>query len=431
VQVIKLNIDVPDSLKGIYKHLFQVFAFHFQVELEFSNQSDAFLVSPKSTAHIQLSEIALDALLLNDYQRLRSLFDKSASFQNGQGTTDLVTSALYMLNYLQEYEVDETDDLGRFQFKNSYQAALKVTDQDLVSPLFDSIAALLKVVKSTQAEASRVFVSHDIDDVNAGFLEDGFYALKKGRIDILLRLIFNHLMGNPQWLNMSQIMDVNDEYDIKSTFFWLVDQHRIKSGKFKLRNADYSLSSNGLKRALNEIDKRQFEHGLHKGISSDSFMHELSQFPRKVIANRNHFLKLSLPKHFELLEETDLKLDLSLGFAEQYGFRNSYAKPIHPFCMTQSKATKALYVPLVIMDTTNWIYKKTSTSQMTNEMTDLLEKHKTDALISLLWHNKYFSELKFDGYLSAYKTLLDYCKSSSITGITQGQILEAYNYKHS
>ena len=37
--------------------------------------------------------------------------------------------------------------------------------------------------------------------VNGAIFEDGFYVLKKGRIDLFLRMLFNIAMGRHEWLN--------------------------------------------------------------------------------------------------------------------------------------------------------------------------------------------------------------------------------------
>lgn len=424
-----LKLVLPSQLLGIYKHFFEVLGSHLTLSFEFDYDSEI-EVSAAPSAKLRLSKQALDALLRNDFKWLREHFDPIKGFENEDGKIDYVTSALYMLNYLQEYGNPDLDYLNRFPFGSSYQARFDVADKNLVFNCFIEITKQLQIDVVLPKEKSRIFVSHDIDDINSAFIEDGFSALKQGKLSTLIGILFRHVLQNPDWLNMDLMMDINDEYDVKSTFFWLVDQKKEKLRNTELRNADYNIKSKSVLRQIDRIKSRGFENGLHKGISSDSFLRELSELPFSTIANRNHFLKMTMPQHIQDLNEADIKLDFTLGFAEEYGLRNSFPIPIRPYDFSSQSVAKTLFVPLMIMDTTNWIYKKKPLSQMKLEIIDLIDQHKHNAVISILWHNKYFTELKFDGYLELYKSILDYCRSNSLRSISQDDLLAKYYTPH-
>jgi len=340
------------------------------------------------------------------------------------GSVDHLSTAVYMMNYLQEY-VEPQGDLGRFSFAQSYQHRLGVATKDLASYHLKEFCRE-NAIELKASSPSRVFVSHDNDALNNGLKRDGLYAIKHGRIDWLLQIIWSELMRNPRWMNMSGIMDVNDEYGIKSTFFWLVNNRYEWFEERRLRNADYELSDPRIQRIMQRIQDRGFGQGLHKSVSDLSYKEELAVLPFETMSNRNHYLKLTIPSFFADLEQSGLQLDFSLGFAEESGLRNSYARPFRPFRLDAMKPSSVLYVPLMIMDTTNWSYKKEPLGQFKNRLLDLIESHKTDAVISILWHNKYFTNMKFRGYLDVYKAVLDHCVNNGIQGITEKEILEQY-----
>ncbi|GAB4375097.1 MAG: polysaccharide deacetylase family protein [Salibacteraceae bacterium] len=337
----------------------------------------------------------------------------------------------WLINYTQEYGDYQGDELGRFPYNRSWQFAHENNCGNLVLSLFEQWLTVFTGGRlKIESAPSRVFVSHDIDSVNGAWIYDGFYALKRGKIDRLLRLIVNQMVGRPDWLNMSRIMDVNDEYGVKSTFFWIVENQKTKVGQRVLKNADYDLGSARMRSVLAEIKNRKFENGLHKSVCHNSLTTELSKLRKhnvEVIANRNHFLKLRIPDHFEDVDQAQLPLDFSLGFAEQYGYRNSYALPFKPYNFRIGQPTNCLFVPLTVMDTTNWTYRKQPMAAMKTEIIDLMDAHRQNALISILWHNNYFTDLKFNGYLEVYKLILDYCRQNRILPITQGEILEKYS----
>jgi hypothetical protein len=341
------------------------------------------------------------------------------------GKPDYFGTIVYLANYLQEYGAAGEDELGRFPYALSLQFRYGCVRQDLVSSYASQLAQDLGR-PAKERSPSRVFVSHDNDGLFRGFLQDGLYALKKGRLDWVLRLLLERVAMKHRWMNMSHIMDINEKYGIKSTFFWLVNRGDVRVGDRALRNADYSITDPRIRRLIKDIERRGFEQGIHKSISDQDFSEELARLPFSCIANRNHFLKLSVPDHFKAVDEAGLKLDFSLGFAEHYGFRNSYALPFRPFDLKRGCVCSALYVPLAIMDTSNWSYMKLPLDEMKQQLEAFVSEHAESAVISILWHNKYFTEMKFKGYLTVYESLLNLCAQKAVHSVTQQELLTAY-----
>ncbi|MBL4624030.1 MAG: hypothetical protein JKY42_02640, partial [Flavobacteriales bacterium] len=129
------------------------------------------------------------------------------------------------------------------------------------------------------------------------------------------------------------------------------------------------------------------------------------------------------------LDKANISLDFSLGFAEHYGFRNSYGVPFRPFDLSTSTTNNVLEIPLAIMDTTFHTYLKTPRKDIANLIIDFLDGNKQGKLISILWHNKFFTSYKFKGYLAIYKTMLEYFEQENIRPIDQSEILGAYSNK--
>ena len=80
----------------------------------------------------------------------------------------------------------------------------------------------------------------------------------------------------------------------------------------------------------------------------------------------------------------------------------------------------------MIMDTTNWTYKQYSMAEFRDKAVALIEEHDKNAVISILWHNKYFTDMKFDGYLDVYRTLLKLCRERGVAGISQQELINQY-----
>ncbi|MDI1353360.1 MAG: hypothetical protein PSX36_00485 [bacterium] len=335
----------------------------------------------------------------------------------------------YLINSIAEHRVDATtDELGRFRYQDSVQKQIGV-EENLVLQLIHHATIKNDVLSRSfriKNHASYIFLSHDIDSVNGSFLQDGMWALKNGRFDILLKLFANVVLQHPGWLNMDLIMDLESEYDFKSTFYWLVNKGRIDK---RQTNADYTISSGEMQKVYRRVEERGFENGLHKSISSDDFVTELGKLPSKVSGNRFHYLKFNVPDAYQNIESSGLKLDASLGFAEHHGFRNSYGYPFSPYNFEKNTVHSFVEVPLNIMDGSFQRYKGIPVEKTANTVIAFLETNKQNCLLSLLWHNTFFSNYKYRGYRNEYIKILQYLRESSFININQSGIIREFSWK--
>ena len=78
------------------------------------------------------------------------------------------------------------------------------------------------------------------------------------------------------------------------------------------------------------------------------------------------------------------------------------------------------------MDTTYYNYLKLSAEFFVNDVIDFVESNNKNSVISLLFHNNFISEFKYDQYFRAFKKLLAYFYESSFKCITQSEIINLY-----
>lgn len=337
-----------------------------------------------------------------------------------QGNVDSFGTAFYHLSALQEYDNSDPDKYGRFQFKNSLQNQFGLTEDNIVESCFNRILQYFSYKQ--EAFKSRVLLTHDIDTVYEAIYQDGYYLLKKGRIDLLFKLLFHVMIGKPDWLNMDLIMKIESDYDFKSIFFWIANQSKPNG----VKNADYNIRSKPIQRNIASIHKNKFQVGIHKGIGDATFNEELANFNPRPKANRYHYLKFNLPNGFDEIERAGLQLDASMGYAETHGFRINYGLPFTPFNLIKRKPYNFVEVPLHIMDTTFFTYKKITAESAEQEIIRFIDKNNENAVLSILWHNNFFTNYKYKGYLNLYKRLLGYFKESGLTHITQEEIISKY-----
>ena len=137
----------------------------------------------------------------------------------------------------------------------------------------------------------------------------------------MLNIILSEISKDYHWKNIDKIIKINDMYDIKSTFFWIVNKGKSKNG---IDNADYNIAD--LEDVMNQVNKSNNVNGLHKSSFNMSIDEELKKRNLENKFNRYHYLKFLPHDDYEKISKSSLCFDSSLGFAEQCGFRNSYGK---------------------------------------------------------------------------------------------------------
>lgn len=336
---------------------------------------------------------------------------------------DWLGTAFYMVNAFQEYADESTDNQfdqhGRFKYEATYQCKYDCMEDNLVQKCFEKFCEEHSILKefARKNRQSKVFISHDIDTINGSFLQDGLWALKNRRPGLIMKLIMNEILLKPDWKNMERIAKLHDEHDLKDTFFWLATRKIASNG---VKNADYNIQR--LSKMLQKLPSK----GLHKSCYYTTINEELDMLPFDTKLNRYHFLKITLPETWDALDESRITLDASLGFAERYGFRNSYGLPFRPYNLRLGRARNFIEVPLNVMDGTLHRYMKVPLNLTATKIIDFLEKNKTNAIISILWHNTYFTNYKYAGYLQEYKKVLLYLNETRIESITPGEIAREY-----
>jgi len=405
------------------KYTLGIFAHNKKIKIEFVNEVSAadFKIDETPNSDLPIAISFYKGLSENKFG-YSNYFEKDCfipiNFQ-----PDLLATCFYMLNSFQEYNATDNDEVGRFVFEKSYQYKFGNTKENLVQKYFDKLAQHPKFLQiEPENKKSSVFISHDIDNVNLAWIEDGFAALKAGKIHHVFRLLFNAAIHKPDWFNMDKIMAIHDEYSLKSTFFWIANKGKSVDG---LYNADYDVRSKKVQQTISSIRQKGFENGIHKSVSDESFKQEAHKLGFKPIANRYHYLKFSLPQAYNELEQANIKLDSSLGFSKNYGFRNSYGQAFQPFNIEKQKAYNFVEIPLNIMDRT-FHYKHTPIKNISNEVINFFEANKFNCTLSLLWHNNFFNSIKYKGYLQEYKKIIAYLYENDFKSLTQQEIISKY-----
>jgi peptidoglycan/xylan/chitin deacetylase (PgdA/CDA1 family) len=151
------------------------------------------------------------------------------------------------------------------------------------------------------------------------------------------------------WLGIKEIIDLEEEYCAKSTFFVL----SLDSGD---RDSSYHVED--IASELTEAVELGWEVGLHGGYGTYCNFERLLSEKRSlegilgkgIAGYRSHYLQFKVPETWALLSRAGFSYDSTFGYADCVGFRNGMCHPFRPFDLNRSQEMSILEIPLHIMD---------------------------------------------------------------------------------
>jgi len=294
----------------------------------------------------------------------------------------------------EEYGSSSLDQYGRFLAKNSRHGSVR---EPRVSRF------LLENGFAPQYPEGRKFavcLTHDTDLLKP----ESFAWLRLPKVS--RRLLSKVSKKFETAWNYGRILEVEERYDAKSTFFFMALQRG---------DQDFNYSIDELQSEIGMISDRGWEIGLHGGHSAYVDLVQLSREKSRiekvlglnVVGYRNHYLKMKIPLTWRILRDAGFRYDSTLGYSETVGFRNGMAHPFKPFDLESGETVDILEIPLSVMDGT--LYEYLGLDQPTawttsKEIIDQVENSR--GVLTVLWHNTYMSGPK----LELYERILGYCK---------------------
>lgn len=220
---------------------------------------------------------------------------------------------------------------------------------------------------------------------------------------------------NPYW-QFETIMALEDDLGVRSAFYFLDEQRLLedrpvwewftKQG-WQLHAGRYDPTNPRIRDVITTLDTAGWEVGLHGSYRSFDDRNRLSDeketieslLGHPIKGGRQHYLNLSIPETWQHQRALGLRYDASLGTSDEYGFQNGYG--LHrPF------DDEFVVFPLTVMEqslpdpgsdyATAW-----------SVCEDLLhEARDNQAVMTVLWHPRHFSNDDFPGHIRLYRDLV-------------------------
>lgn len=255
-------------------------------------------------------------------------------------------------------------------------------------------------------------LTHDVDRPFKTY-QSLYYALQERPLYHLK----TSLPGNNPYWQFDEIRSLESELGVRSAFYFLNEPHLFRETNFRewLRPSrwvqhlgGYDVEAPEIADAIRQLDADGWEIGLHGSYGSygdkdrlryeKNVMEELLDHP--VLGGRQHYLHLDVPDTWEYHEEIGLRYDASLGSAVEYGFQHGY-EPLRPF------DDDFIVFPLTAMEQALPDPGKDFGRAFEVCEDLLIEAAGNDAVMSVLWHPRYFNETEFPGYRRLYYRLIE------------------------
>ncbi|HUS86812.1 MAG TPA: polysaccharide deacetylase family protein [Bacteroidales bacterium] len=332
---------------------------------------------------------------------------------------DIFAFAFYNCSRYEEYLPFRRDEHGRFAAESS----MAYKHNFLYLPLVDiwaiKLGHTLEMLYPSVRMAERkydVLLTVDVDQPFAyrgkGFIRNMagiFVDIFKGR-NFALR--FNCMTGKKPdpYDTFNYVNDQARKYKSKVIYFFTAG----KKGKF-------DNNPNPLRRCYKRLIRKlseDAETGLHPSYFSNRLpkviLKEKSDLEaaskRKINSSRQHFLLLSFPETYQVLQEVGIEKDYTLGYVREAGFRAGIARPFKFYDLHKEESTNLTLIPFQYMDGTLQQYKRLTTDEAKEVIDSLVEEtRKVGGLFVSVWHN---TSLTGDGFWKGWRDVFEYSLKS-------------------
>lgn len=334
----------------------------------------------------------------------------------GDFSFDIFAATFYLLSRYEEYLPHTKDMYGRYAHENS----LAYKEQFLHIPLiniwlqhFGQILQL-KFPGFTIHHSPFTFIpTYDIDEAYS-YKHKEWWRSAGAAMKDLLKGKWNKFSQRRNVLN-NKNPDPFDSYDwtdnlhrpckLKPRYFFLVPD---KTGKYD-RNI---LPTKTAMQVLIKQHAGKYAIGVHPSWQSGDepalIQKEIKTIEhitqQKVIASRQHFIRLSLPQTYRLLIEAGIKEDYSMGYGSINGFRASAASAFYWYDLEKEEETYLQIFPFCYMDANSFYEQKFTPQQAVEEMQKYYKAVKAvDGMFITIWHNTFLgTDEKFAGWREVY-----------------------------
>jgi hypothetical protein len=319
---------------------------------------------------------------------------------------DIFSASFFLASRYEEYRKFEPDSHGRFQPKDSIQTKIGILKRPIINIWVKALKSLLESkwnVKLPTTKQFKIVNTIDVDNAwafkNKGVARTiggiGKSLVKKGVGEFKERVAVVSADGQDPYDTFDYLKSVQEKYNVESIYFFLVGNYQ----------KPYDTNVPHTNKEFVELVKKvshSAEVGIHPSYASylndKQVKKEIERVNSIIESNlsqsRQHFLKLSIPDSYRVLEKTGVSHDYTMGYAQEVGCRAGVCTPFTFFDLLQDKPLELTIHPFAFMDGTLNEYLKQTPMEAKETISFLMENvQKVKGEFIGIWHNSSVNDL--------------------------------------
>lgn len=332
------------------------------------------------------------------------------------------------LEYIWNSDITEQNQLKRIPLVDYYEKILL----DCLNIASEKVNITLKhKALWPEGKTFAVCLTHDVDRVNKTYQYFTHFIKHLKNRDTSSAMnqitsILEKLHGNDPYWNFEEIMKLENELNVRSTFFFLDEKENPYLFNLKsliLFTGRYRIIDPKILKIIKKIHNHGWEVGLHGSYNSYKNKITLNSDKKKlesiigeqIKGIRQHHLNLDIPQTWRLQEKVGFKYDTTLGFNNDIGFRSGTCFPFYPFDLESGKSMELLQIPLIILDRV--VFSKKNAWDECKKIIEVVEN--LGGVLTILWHAEGFHETVRS---NVYEKLIRFCKERNAWITSAGEI---------
>ena len=334
---------------------------------------------------------------------------------------DVLAASFYIITRYEEYLPHVSDQYNRFQPKDSILYKMETYETPIINIWAKELGEIIKSKYPDIQLKKKTFKFIPTYDIDAAWAYRNKGLFRTTAAFLRDALVFNtdEIKRRYEVLTKKKIdpfdtfdyqIELQKELKLKPLYFILCGDYNTNDKNISIRNKDFQeLIKHIGDYALVGIHP-SFSSYLQKDVIKDEIKRLSEVLNRDVTMSRQHFLRLSLPKSYQTLNELDITDDYTMGYASQAGFRAGYADTFAFFDLENDTKTKLNIHPFALMDGTMRDYLDLDVHESFDKAKKLVDEvKKVNGTFILLWHNETLSgEKRWEGWITLYRKILDY-----------------------
>jgi hypothetical protein len=341
------------------------------------------------------------------------LYTNSAGYHH-----DVFSAVFYFISRYEEWQHHKKDKHGRFEASESLLFKNKFHLKPVVDIWLRELQAELEknffTVKFPQAQF-RVFSTIDVDNLFA-FRSKGILRVMGATAKDLLKLDFLNLKTRALVLAGAK-KDPFDIYEEVSAFCF---NHKIPLIYFFLfrSGTSHDRTVKPGHRSFKDVFAAILRHkailGVHPSYDTSTSPSILEAEVQKIREksgqeiqfSRQHYLRFDIRSTPQLLMNSGIRADFSMGFASSCGFRAGTTIPFFYYDFGSESQKDLLMVPFCVMDGVYTVYHVSDAGKAYHSFMEVAEEvKKVKGIFISVFHERSFSDHLYPGYGSLYKKL--------------------------